>query len=102
MEDKVDQMEFPSDWHKFLDDYAFKDSENIYTNGAYLIPKSRAEQALEHYVNGVYGKAYHAAFDIACDSLLKEINKRRVTAYVDEWTCLDLIRASVKSMKRGK
>lgn len=43
-----DCMEFPDDWHKFLEDYSFKDSEHIYTNGSDLIQVFRVEQLIEH------------------------------------------------------
>ena len=45
-----DRMEFPKDWKKFLEDYSFKDKEEIYTNGARLIPTFRVEQMMEHYL----------------------------------------------------
>ncbi len=50
----------------------------------------------------IYQAGFNDAWNLACDSLLKEINRRRATAHVDEWTCLDWMCASVKSMKRGK
>lgn len=43
-----DCMVFPEDWHDFLKDYSFKDSEEIYTNGSHLIPVFRVEQLIEH------------------------------------------------------
>ena len=39
----------PKDILDFLRFYSFKDEENIYTNGADLIPLFRVEQALEYY-----------------------------------------------------
>lgn len=47
------EMLFPKDWRDFLDYYCFKDTEEIYTNGSYLVQKLRAEQALEHYADGL-------------------------------------------------
>ena len=32
-----DCMNFPNNWHTFLDDYSFKDSQEVYTNGSNLI-----------------------------------------------------------------
>lgn len=42
-------MDFPNNWHAFLDDYSFKDSQEIYTNGSNLISTFRVEQLIEHY-----------------------------------------------------
>jgi hypothetical protein len=42
-------MMFPNDWAKFLEDYSFKDKEEVYTNGTILIPVFRVEQMVEHY-----------------------------------------------------
>ena len=42
-------MDFPADWKDFLKSYAFKDSEETYTNGSELIPVFRVEQMIEHY-----------------------------------------------------
>ena len=44
-----DCMNFPNDWHTFLDDYSFKDTQEIYTNGSNLISTFRVEQLIEHY-----------------------------------------------------
>lgn len=45
-----DCMVFPKDWEKFLEDYSFRDREEVYTNGARLIPTFRVEQMMEHYL----------------------------------------------------
>lgn len=42
-------MMFPKDWEKFVEDYSFKDKEEVYTNGSMLIPVFRVEQMIEHY-----------------------------------------------------
>lgn len=42
-------MMFPDEWQKFMEDYSFVDSEEVYTNGAELIPTFRVEQMVEHY-----------------------------------------------------
>ena len=44
-----EQMWFPKNIKEFIDDYSFKDKEEIYTNGSQLIQVFRVEQALEHY-----------------------------------------------------
>ena len=52
-----DKMMFPENIYDFLSDFAFKDSEEIYTNGSMLIPVFRVEQALEHYGTEIRNKA---------------------------------------------
>jgi hypothetical protein len=59
-------MPFPEDWHDFLKDYSFDDSQEVYTNGSRLIPVFRVEQLIKHLlkaqeavkpirdINGVY------------------------------------------------
>lgn len=44
-----DCMNFSDNWRTFLNDYSFKDTNEIYTNGAILIPTFRVEQLIEHY-----------------------------------------------------
>lgn len=44
-----DCMSFPETIEEFLNQYSFKDSEQVYTNGTVLIPLFRVQQALEHY-----------------------------------------------------
>ena len=45
----ADCMNFPKNILNFINEYSFKDSEEIYTNGSDLIPVFRVIQALEHY-----------------------------------------------------
>ena len=56
-EDMSDKMEFPKTMRKFIDNYSFKDSEEVYTNGAELVSVFRVEQALEHYEKEIRNKA---------------------------------------------
>lgn len=42
-------MTFPNSWEEFLNDYSFKDIEEIYTNGSELIPVFRVKQLINHY-----------------------------------------------------
>ena len=46
----ADQMTFPKTFEEFIEDYSFKDTEKIYTNGAKLIPTFRVWQAWDHYI----------------------------------------------------
>ena len=53
----ADIMEFPKRMTEFIDSYSFKDSKEIYTNGAELIPVFRVEQGLEHYAKEIRSNA---------------------------------------------
>ena len=44
-----DMMSFPNTIDEFLDDYSFKDKEEVYTNGSMLIPTFRVKQGIEHH-----------------------------------------------------
>lgn len=43
-----DMMTFPDTWEEFEKSYGFTDSEEVYTNGARLIPSFRVKQWLDH------------------------------------------------------
>ena len=43
-----EMMDFPETWDEFAEQYGFCDEEQIYTNGAILIPVFRVKQWLEH------------------------------------------------------
>ena len=43
-----DIMLFPETWEEYADAYSFTDTEQVYTNGAKLIPCFRVEQWLKH------------------------------------------------------
>ena len=53
----ADIMEFPNTMKEFIDSYSFKDSKEIYTNGAELISVFRVEQGLEHYAKEIRANA---------------------------------------------
>lgn len=53
----ADKMEFPKTMREFIVNYSFKDSAEVYTNGAELVPVFRVEQALEHYEKEIRNKA---------------------------------------------
>ena len=44
----ADCMMFPKDWHDFIKDCSFIDSEHVYTNGSELIQVFRVTQLIEH------------------------------------------------------
>lgn len=52
-----DRMEFPKTMKEFIDDFSFKDSEEVYTNGAELVPVFRVEQGFEHYEKKIRANA---------------------------------------------
>ena len=43
-----EMMTFPDTWEEFEKSYGFTDNEEVYTNGARLIPSFRAKQWLDH------------------------------------------------------
>ena len=45
----ADMITFPNTFEEFIHQYEFKDKDEIYTNGAELIPSFRVMQAWEHY-----------------------------------------------------
>lgn len=45
----ADCMSFPKEPMDFIKGYSFVDSDEVYTNGAELVPLFRVEQMLEHY-----------------------------------------------------
>ena len=45
-----DCMNYPETIEEFIKQYSFKDTEEMYTNGAELISVFRAMQAIEHYI----------------------------------------------------
>lgn len=51
-----DLMQFPETWEEFEASYGFTDSDEVYTNGARLIPSFRVEQWLEHTGPVKHGK----------------------------------------------
>jgi hypothetical protein len=62
----MDEMQFPNDWAKFLEDYSFRDHKEYYTNGARLIPTFRVEQMMHYYLRkasdvkcGFWNKHWH-------------------------------------------
>ena len=52
----ADTMFMPETWEAFLRDYEFKDSKEVYTNGAMLISSLRARQMMEHYTRQKPGR----------------------------------------------
>ena len=53
----ADRMIFPKTIQEFIKDYSFKDEQEIYTNGAMLIPVFRMEQAHIYYSEKIREKA---------------------------------------------
>lgn len=43
-------MKFPKTFDKFVEEYGFVDSKEIYTNGSRLITEFRVKQWLEHLI----------------------------------------------------
>ena len=72
----ADRMEFPRTMKEFIDSYSFKDREEIYTNGAELIPVFRVEQAFEYYEKEIRNKAIDEfASELENHSIYADIGK---------------------------
>ena len=52
----MDSMNFPKTVAEFIEQYSFADKEEVYTNGATLIPVYRVEQMVEHYFSNCGAK----------------------------------------------
>ena len=52
-----DTFDFPNTPEEFIAGYSFKDSKEVYTNGAELISVFRVKQMLEHYF--VFNRSGH-------------------------------------------
>lgn len=48
-----EKMEFPNTFEEFVNEYSFKDSDEVYTNGSDLIQTFRAMQGWEHFVEQI-------------------------------------------------
>ena len=75
----ADMMTFPKTFEEFINEYEFTDSEEIYTNGAELIPSFRVMQAWEHYSDNIKNKLnnIHACLKMIKNNLIdieEEIN----------------------------
>ena len=46
---ETNKINFPKSIWEFILDNSFKDTEEVYTNGALLSPTFRVKQAIEHY-----------------------------------------------------
>lgn len=46
----ADCMDFPNTFKEFIEEYSFKDREEIYTNGSDLIQVFRVMQGYEHFI----------------------------------------------------
>lgn len=96
----ADTMEFPNTMKEFIDIFSFKDSEEIYTNGAELIPVFRVEQGLEHYAKEIRAKAI--------DEFVKEIEAEydndgcpNVTDYLDYKISIRDLHKIAEQLKEG-
>lgn len=49
----ADIMTFPETFEEFIKQYEFEDKEEVYTNGAELIPSFRVMQAWDHYTSDI-------------------------------------------------
>lgn len=88
-----DVMTFPDAIEEFLNEYSFKDREEIYTNGSDLIPVFRVKQAIDHFFNKPQQLAYYiehfevwangTLFDYSVRDYIGEIQVNNTTYYAD-------------------
>ena len=67
-------MPFPEDWHDFLKDYSFDDSQEVYTNGSRLIPVFRVEQLIKHLLKSQEPRVMTGA-ELTDAELIEKIRK---------------------------
>lgn len=98
----ADLMTFPNTWEEYERFYGFTDTEEIYTNGARLIPSFRVKQWLEHIAHTAQPEATFSPIEKALHGLSPEeqaeflINLMRGTlAYIDSRAAL------IKWLERG-
>lgn len=48
-----EEMKFPNAFEEFLNEYSFKDSDEVYTNGNELIQTFRVMQGYEHFAKQI-------------------------------------------------
>lgn len=76
----ADRMEFPNTMKEFIDSFSFKDSEEVYTNGAELISVFRVEQGFEHYVKEIRANAIDEFVNTLTPRLTDAIYKKDVAS----------------------
>lgn len=77
----ADIMEFPNTMKEFIESFSFKDSEEVYTNGAELIPVFRVEQGFEHYAKEIIAKAIDEFAEKICEKYTEEERNRNYRWY---------------------
>lgn len=77
----ADKMEFPKTMKEFIDNYSFKDSDEVYTNGSMLIQTYRVEQAIEHYEQEIINKAIDEFVKNICEKYTEEESKGHYKQY---------------------
>lgn len=50
MSDYAEQIDYPPTFAEFVCRYSFVDDQEVYTNGATLVPTFRVTDAFEHYI----------------------------------------------------
>lgn len=76
----ADMMEFPPTFLESIKKYSFKDKEEVYTNGAELVPSFRAIQAWDYYMDKFRSALYHSDNDLHvfghyCKKILKDMGE---------------------------
>ena len=85
-------MQFPKTFEEFINQYSFKDKEEIYTNGAELIPLFRVEQGVEHYLPewiSVKDRLPNKEQDVLAFSVLGNETRITLAGYCNDGTWFD-------------
>ena len=68
MSDYAEQIDYPPTFAEFVCRYSFVDDQEVYTNGATLVPTFRVTDAFEHYI-GYEHERYERLAQVARDML---------------------------------
>ena len=91
-----DVMEFPNTFEEFLNEYSFKDSDEVYTNGSELIQTFRVMQGYEHFVKQIRADAIEEALMLCTYS--KQLNNEEYDKGFDDGVAL--VRKRLKQMQK--
>ena len=81
-----EMMTFPDTWEEFEKSYGFTDNEEVYTNGARLIPSFRVKQWLDHLSSEEPQKWIPCSKRLPCDGIpvnITWVNRKPVSYYAD-------------------
>ena len=94
----AENMMFPKDWMKFIEDYSFKDDKEVYTNGSQLVSVFRVEQMVEHYFQITSGVGFKPAIPgpSESDPNIMELCFHNGERHEKEKICMELTKIAEK------